>query len=80
MDMDRFDKKVIDGFAVGTRAISRLSRWIDDNIVDGILVNGIGKLVIFGGTILRLFQTGRLQNYLVMMLFGLIIIFAFVVF
>ncbi len=79
-DMAWFDKKVIDGFAVGTRAISRISRWIDDNIVDGTLVNGIGKLVIFGGTVLRLFQTGRLQNYLVMMLFGIILIFAFVVF
>jgi len=79
-DMEKYDKKVIDGFAVVTKGISRASRWVDDFVVDGTLVNGVGKIVVFAGTVLRLFQTGRLQNYLLMMLFGLILIFAFIVF
>ncbi|MCF7804789.1 MAG: NADH-quinone oxidoreductase subunit L [Candidatus Marinimicrobia bacterium] len=79
-DMDWYDKVIIDGFAYVTRAISRLSRWIDDKIVDGFLVNGVGKVVLFAGSLVRLFQTGRLQHYVIMTLFGIIIIFAFLVF
>ena len=79
-DMDWYDKIVIDGFAYTTRAISRMTRWIDDVIVDGFLVNGVGRIVLMFSALARLFQTGRLQNYLMMMLFGIIIIFAFLVF
>jgi len=79
-DMDWYDKIIIDGFAYVTRAISRVSRWVDDKIVDGLIVNGIGKIVLFTGSLVRIFQTGRLQQYLMMMLFGIIIIFAFLVF
>ena len=79
-DMDWYDKVIIDGFAYVTRAISRITRWIDDKIVDGFLVNGVGRVFLFAGSLIRLLQTGRLQHYLVMMLFGIIIIFAFFVF
>ena len=79
-DMDWYDKVIIDGFAYVTRGISRVSRWIDDYIVDSFLVNGVGRIVIWAGAVIRLFQTGRLQNYLLIMLFGVILIFAFVVF
>jgi len=79
-DMDWYDKVIIDGFAYVTRGISRISRWIDDYVVDGFLVNGLGRIVLWAGALVRLFQTGRLQNYLLIMLFGVILIFAFVVF
>jgi len=79
-DMEKYDKIVIDGFAVVTRALSRFSRWIDDVIVDEFLVNGVGKLILWAGSAARLIQTGRLQNYLLLMICGLILIFAFVVF
>ena len=79
-DMDMYDKVVIDGFARVTQSISRVTRWFDDIIVDGILVNGVGKITQFMGAVLRLFQTGRLQTYLIMTLFGIIIIFAFIIF
>jgi len=79
-DMEWYDKVVIDGFAGVIRGVSRASRWFDDTVVDGILVNGVGKIVVFAGAVIRLFQTGRLQNYLMMMLFGIILIFAFIVF
>ena len=79
-DMEMYDKVVIDGFAYTTRAISRIARWFDDVVVDGILVNGVGRIVLMFSAILRLFQTGRLQSYVMMMLFGIIILFAIFMF
>ncbi|HMZ26241.1 MAG TPA: NADH-quinone oxidoreductase subunit L [Elusimicrobiota bacterium] len=64
-----FDYEVVDQFfvdGVGTigRFFSRVKSWIDDHIVDGVLVNGFGWVALKVGAGLRSVQTGVVQNYL----------------
>ncbi len=68
-----FDKRVVDGLvnlggAIG-RAFAFISGLIDHYVVDG-LVNGTADVLgeLAGG--LRLIQTGRVQNYLLLALLG----------
>jgi NADH-quinone oxidoreductase subunit L len=62
-----FDQNVIDGIVNGIAAVSRRVAYftydvIDQKVVDG-LVNGAGLTAEEGGSILRLIQTGRVQQY-----------------
>ena len=62
-----FDQNVIDGIVNGIAAVSRRLAYftydvIDQKVVDG-LVNGAGLTAEEGGSILRLIQTGRVQQY-----------------
>jgi NADH-quinone oxidoreductase subunit L len=62
-----FDQNVIDGVVNGVAAVSRRLAYftydvIDQKVVDG-LVNGAGLTAEEGGSILRLIQTGRVQQY-----------------
>ena len=70
------DAKVVDGAVNGTGAVtlggSRVSGWVDKYIIDGT-VNFIAAFTQFFSAIFRLFQTGFIQNYL-------LIVFAAVVF
>jgi len=72
-----FDAKVIDGLvnlqATITVWLSTVKFWIDAYIVDGI-VNGLGLVTGAASSVLRLLQTGRLAHYLLVILFGLIVI------
>ncbi len=68
-----FDKAVVDGTvnlaaAIG-RAFSEVSAWVDQTFVDGA-VNGVGWLANELGDGLKLIQTGRVQNYLVVAISG----------
>jgi NADH-quinone oxidoreductase subunit L len=61
------DQNVIDGIVNGVAAVSRRVAYftydvIDQKVVDG-LVNGAGLTAEEGGSILRLIQTGRVQQY-----------------
>lgn len=71
----RFDRYVIDAIvlsaAVVVRRISDFSKWTDKNIVDGA-VNGSASLVAWAGSIFRMFQSGRLQHYLLSVLIVLL--------
>jgi len=55
--------------AVGklTRRISEIGQVFDVRVVDGI-VNGIGAVTTAVGGAMRVIQTGRVQNYLLVML------------
>lgn len=72
-----FDAKVIDGIVNGsasiTRLISRFSGGFDNVVVDGA-VNLSATLSGLLGIILRKFQTGKVQTYLVMVVFSLVIL------
>jgi NADH-quinone oxidoreductase subunit L len=74
-----FDTYVVDGLvnAAGkiTIVFSAISRWIDVNIVDG-LVNFSGWLTGKVGGLLRHVQTGQVQNYLMVMLIGVVLMAA----
>jgi NADH-quinone oxidoreductase subunit L len=73
-----FDRKVVDGAVNGTSWITVISSWFsgmtDRTIVDGV-VNLVGWVVQESSLVFRRFQTGLVQNYALLMLFG---IFAFV--
>lgn len=62
-----FDRWIVDGIVnaagwVG-RLIGRFSGWIDKTFVDG-LVNEVGNFLNEFAEVLKLVQTGRVQNYL----------------
>jgi NADH-quinone oxidoreductase subunit L len=72
------DRNVVDGAVNGTAHVTIIGSWFsgltDRTVVDG-LVNLIGWIVQEGSHFFRRLQTGLVQNYALLMLFG---IFAFV--
>jgi NADH-quinone oxidoreductase subunit L len=73
-----FDRNVVDGAVNGASWLTRFTSWFsgltDRTVVDG-LVNLVGWIVQEGSYWFRRLQTGLVQNYALLMLFG---IFAFV--
>jgi NADH-quinone oxidoreductase subunit L len=73
-----FDRNVVDGAVNGTGWLTKFSSWFsgltDKTVVDG-LVNLVGRIVQEGSYWFRRLQTGLVQNYALLMLFG---VFAFV--
>ncbi|MGD1007525.1 MAG: NADH-quinone oxidoreductase subunit L [Ignavibacteriaceae bacterium] len=71
------DAYIIDGLVNGsasfTKLISSFSGQFDHYVVDG-LVNFMGYLSGFIGLIFRRFQTGKVQTYIVLVVFSLVII------
>jgi NADH-quinone oxidoreductase subunit L len=72
------DRNVVDGAVNGTGRLTIISSWLsgltDNRVVDG-LVNFVGWIVQEGSHVSRRLQTGLVQNYALLMLFG---VFAFV--
>jgi NADH-quinone oxidoreductase subunit L len=72
------DRNVVDGVVNGTGWITMISAWFsslaDRSVVDG-LVNLVGRIVQESSLAFRRLQSGLVQNYALVMLFG---IFAFV--
>ncbi len=72
------DRNVVDGAVNGTGRLTLISSWLsgltDRKVVDG-LVNLVGRMVQEGSLVSRRLQTGLVQNYALLMLFG---VFAFV--
>ena len=73
-----FDANVVDGAVNGTGWLTMFSSWfshvIDKYVVDG-LVNFVGAVLEEGSFVFRRLQSGLIQNYALVMLFG---VFAFV--
>jgi NADH-quinone oxidoreductase subunit L len=73
-----FDRKVVDGVVNGSGWTTLVGSWLsgltDRTVVDG-LVNLIGRMFEEGSFRFRRLQTGLVQNYALLMVFG---IFAFV--
>ncbi len=72
-----FDLFFIDGIVNGsasvTKGLSRFSGRFDNVVVDG-LVNFMAYLSGFVGLIFRRFQTGKVQTYIVLVIFSLVIL------
>ncbi|MGQ9617771.1 MAG: NADH-quinone oxidoreductase subunit L, partial [Candidatus Aminicenantia bacterium] len=75
--LSRYDLAVIDGFINGTAEATRgtgsLSVLFDQKVIDGTLngmADGFGK----GSNIFKKLQTGLLQNYLLAIMVGILII------
>lgn len=71
----KFDAAIVDGAvnqsAVQTINLSALKNWFDQHIVDGA-VNGAAWITQQASRISRKFQTGLIQNYLLVLLLGLV--------
>ena len=74
LDWDIYDKWIIDGFG---RLTTWLARWVGKADYDGLdqgIVDGVGRTLRGLGTGLQMFQTGRLQNYILLATVGVVII------
>jgi NADH-quinone oxidoreductase subunit L len=64
--------------AVFVKPLERLGSFFknvfESNVVDGI-VNGVGKVVNYGGRQLRLLQSGQVGSYVLLMVLSMVIIF-----
>jgi NADH-quinone oxidoreductase subunit L len=72
-----FDATIVDGIVNGAATVTRMSSTFtgkfDSIVVDG-LVNFMAYLSGFIGLVLRRFQTGKVQTYVVLVVFSLVII------
>lgn len=72
------DRKIVDGVVNGSANVTRWtsigSGKFDSIVVDG-LVNFTGGLIGFIGLVLRKFQTGKIQTYILFLVFGLIVLY-----
>jgi NADH-quinone oxidoreductase subunit L len=64
---------IVNGSATVTKALSMFSGKFDNVVVDG-LVNFMAYLSGFVGLIFRRFQTGKVQTYIVLVIFSLVIL------
>ena len=73
-----FDNTIIDGIVNGsaavTRTVSSISGKFDNGVVDG-LVNFTAVFSGFVGLLIRKVQTGKVQTYIVLVIFSLLILF-----
>ncbi|HPW18229.1 MAG TPA: NADH-quinone oxidoreductase subunit L [Candidatus Aminicenantes bacterium] len=72
-----FDRRVIDGLVDGAaalaRAASRLAIGFDESAVDGA-VNGVGRAHLAASSGLRRLQTGRIYNYALAVVLGVVLV------
>jgi NADH:ubiquinone oxidoreductase subunit 5 (subunit L)/multisubunit Na+/H+ antiporter MnhA subunit len=72
------DRHVVDGAVNGAGKLTVITSWFsgltDRSVVDG-LVNAVGRVIQEASFTFRRFQTGLIQNYALLMLFG---VFAFI--
>jgi NADH-quinone oxidoreductase subunit L len=68
-----FDNTIIDGAVNGAGSVTKVTSFVsgkfDSIIIDG-LVNLTAYLTGFSGLVLRKFQTGKVQTYIVFAVFG----------
>lgn len=73
-----FDRRVIDAvvnfFGVFSVVWAFLVDWLDRLIVDGLLVNGSAQAAAFAGDWLSMAQTGRVRQYVMLTVAGLVVI------
>ena len=74
VDWDLYDKYFINGFGRITKLLSRITGRMDYDGLDQTLVDGVGRTAQGFGKQLKQVQTGRLQNYMLFALIGVIII------
>ncbi|GIS70464.1 MAG: hypothetical protein CM1200mP10_00410 [Candidatus Neomarinimicrobiota bacterium] len=77
IDWELYDKYFINGFGHVTKWLSFLPGRTDYDGLDQTLVDGLGRSMSKAGSSLKEVQTGRLQNYMLFALFGVIIIVIF---
>ncbi len=74
-----FDELYARVFALGARVVGTgLWKGGDERAIDGVMVNGSARLVLWFSSVVRLMQSGLVYWYAFMMLFGVCAIYALV--
>jgi NADH-quinone oxidoreductase subunit L len=73
-DYDWVINRIVDFVGKLTYVVADISGVFDKTAIDDYLVNGIPGLFNWFGGQLRLLQTGRMQNYLLILVIGLLIL------
>lgn len=68
LDMDLYDRWVVDGQQYVARFFYKINRWFDDVIVDSVAVDGVGTTVKLGNVVLRIVQSGKIQFYFIVLI------------
>jgi NADH-quinone oxidoreductase subunit L len=74
IDWELYDKYFINGFGRLIDWASRVTGKFDFDGIDQILVDGTGRIAILLGRTFKTVQTGKLQNYVLYVTAGVIII------
>jgi len=74
IDWELYDKYFINGFGRLTDWASRVTGKFDFDVIDQILVDGTGRIANLFGRTFKTVQTGKLQNYVLYVTAGVIII------
>jgi NADH-quinone oxidoreductase subunit L len=74
IDWDLYDKYFINSFGHLTSIASKITGKLDYHGIDQVFVDGNGKIVNLFGKIIKTIQTGRLQNYILYVTAGVIIL------
>ena len=74
LDWEFYDKYFINGFGKLTKVLGNISGKFDYNGIDQGAVDGFGRVSNAAGKVLRNVQTGRLQNYLLFVVAGILVI------
>ena len=74
IDWDLYDKYFINSFGHLTNIASKITGKLDYHGIDQVFVDGNGKIVNLFGKIIKTIQTGRLQNYILYVTAGVIIL------
>ena len=77
VDWDLYDKYFINGFGHVTKFLSKITGRLDYEGLDQTLVDGVGRRTQWFGEKLKQVQTGRLQNYMLFALIGVILILVY---
>ena len=75
IDWELWDQRFIDSWGRNTVRAGKASGWLDYFWLDQLVVDGTGRIVRELGKWGRKMQTGRIQNYLMWALLGVLAIF-----
>ena len=74
IDWEVYDKYFINGFGKVTHWASKVSGKFDFDIIDQLIVDGTGRITAFLGRRFKNIQTGKIQNYVLYVTAGIIIL------
>ena len=74
IDWELYDKYFINGFGRITSWASRVTGKFDFEYIDQLLVDGTGRITSLFGKQFKTVQTGKLQNYVLYVTAGIIIL------
>jgi NADH-quinone oxidoreductase subunit L len=66
------DTLLTNGSSKLTAVVFRASKWFDQVIIDGIMVDGAGVMTSFFGVLLNYWQSGRIQHYFTMLILAFV--------